>query len=150
MIQSQTHSARNHLIIRRYDHALLLWYVSLYILAAKFIALNPCYLMDIKLRRLHCCFGHLSTHFLHQLLEKSRRNVELQAFQYLIKYCDQCSKRGQSPGNFAFIFKDDFNCNHNVIIDIIYIQTKSVLHLINKAIRFQAGRWLKNVSAQHV
>jgi hypothetical protein len=27
---------------------------------------------------------------------------------------------------------------------------KSVLHIVNEAIRFQAGRWLKDISARHV
>ena len=32
----------------------------------------------------------------------------------------------------------------------MYIKNKPVLHLVNEAIRFQIGRWLKNLSAQHI
>ena len=79
-----------------------------------------------------------------------RHNVKLQALQYLTKYCEQYQKHGRSPGHFAFTLKDDLDFNYNIIIDIIYIEGKPVLHLVDEATRFQAGRWLKNVSAQQV
>ena len=150
VIQSQTQPTRCHPVIRRYGHAFLLWYTSAYTLATESLTLNPCYLTDVELRRLHRRFGHPSVYRLHQLLEQSGHNVELQALQYLTKYCEQCQKHGRSPGRFTFTLKDDINFNYNVIIDIMYIGSKPVLHLVDEAIRFQAGRWLKNVSAQYV
>ena len=150
VIQSQIQPARRHPVIRRYGHAFLLWYTSTYTLAAESLAQNPCYLTDVELRRLHRRFGHPSVHRLHQLLERSGHNVELQALQYLTRYCEQCQKHGRSPGRFTFTLKDDLDFNYNVIIDIMYIGGKPVLHLVDEATRFQAGRWLKNVSAQHV
>ena len=119
-------------------------------MAAESLALNPCYLTDIELQRLHRRFGHPSVHRLHQLLERSGHNVELQALQYLTKYCEHCQKYSRSPGRFAFTLKDDLDFNYNVIIDIMYIEGKPVLHLVDEATRFQAGRWLKNVFAQNV
>ena len=32
----------------------------------------------------------------------------------------------------------------------MYIEGKPVLHLVDEVTQFQAGRWLKNVSAQNV
>ena len=32
----------------------------------------------------------------------------------------------------------------------MYIEGKPVLYLVHEGIRFQAGKWLKKVSAQHV
>ena len=89
-------------------------------------------------------------HCLHQLLERSGHVIELQALQYLIKYCEQCQKHGRSPGRFTFTLKEDLDFNYNVIEDIMYIEGKPVLQLVDKALRFQAGRWLKNISAEHV
>ena len=89
-------------------------------------------------------------HRLYQLLERSGHNVELQALQYLTRYCEQCQKHGRSPGRFTFTLKNDLHFNYNVIIDIMYIEGKPVLHLVDEATRFQVGQWLKNVSAQHV
>ena len=88
---------------------------------------------------MHCRLRHLSIHRLHQLLEWSGHNVELQELQYFTKYCEQCQKHGQSPGRFTLTLKDDLDFNYNVIIDIMYIGDKPVLDLVNEAIRFQAG-----------
>ena len=150
VIKSKTQPARSHPVIRRYGHAFLLWYTSAYTLATESLALNPCYLTDVELRRLHRRFGHPSVHHLHQLLERSGNVVELQALQYLTKYCEQYQKHGRSPGRFTFTLKEDLDFNYNVIVDIIYIEGKPVLYLVDEATRFQAGRWLKNISAQHV
>ena len=87
VIQSQTQPTRRHPVIWRYGHAFLLWYTSAYTLATESFALNPCYLTDVELRRLHRRFRHPSVHHLHQLLERLGHNVELQALQYLTKYC---------------------------------------------------------------
>ena len=46
VIQSQIQPARRHLVIRRYGHAFLLWYTSIYTLAAQSLAQNLCYLID--------------------------------------------------------------------------------------------------------
>lgn len=70
--------------------------------------------------------------------------------QYLTKYYEQCQKHGRSPGHFIFTLKDNLDFNYNVIIYIMYIESKRVLYLIDEPTRFQAGQWLNNVSAQHV
>ena len=150
VIQSQTQLARCHPVIRRYSHALLLWYTSAYALTTESLALNPCYFTDFELCHLHRYFGHPFVHRLHQLLEQSGYNVELQVLRYLTKYCEQCQKHGCSPDRFTFTLKDDLDFNYNVIIDIMYIRSKPVLHLVDEATCFQARRWLKNVSAQYV
>ena len=148
--QSQTQLPRSYPVIWRYGYAFLLWYTFAYTLTTKSFALNPCYLIDVKLRRLYRRFGHLSVHRLHRLGERSGHVVEIQALQYLIKYCEQCQKYGWSLGRFAFTFKDDFDFNYNVIVDIMYIEGKPILHLVDELIRFQAGQWLKNVLIQHI
>lgn len=146
----QIKPAQRHFVIWRYGHALLFWYISAYTLAAKSLVENPCYLTDIKLQRLYCHFGYSSVHHLYQLLEQSGYNIELQVLQYLTKYCEQCQKHCRSPGRFTFILKDDLDFNYNVIINIMYIGGKPVLYLVDETTRFQAGRWRKNVSTQHV
>lgn len=111
---------------------------------------NPCFLTETELRRLHRRFGHPSVRRLRQVLERSGHKVELHALEHLTKYCEHCQKHGRSPGRFSFTIKDDIDFNYNVIVDILYIQGKPVLHLVDEATRFQAGRWLKDISANHV
>lgn len=77
-------------------------------------------------------------YYLHQLLEQSRHNVELQILNYLTKYCEHCQNYGQLSERFAFTLQDDLDFNYNPIINIMYIEEKSVLDLTNKTSQFQA------------
>ena len=43
---------------------------------------------------------------------------------------------------------DNLDFHYNIVINIIYIKKKPVLYLFDETIQFQAGSWLKNVSAQ--
>jgi hypothetical protein len=50
---------------------------------------------------------------------------------------------------------DDIEFNFNIIINIFYIEikfeiNKSILDLMNEAIRFQTNKWLKNITTRHV
>ena len=151
VVQIGPGTGRSHPVIRRYGHAFLLWRTSAYSVITESLSENPCFLTEIELRRLHHRFGHPSVRRLHQILELSGHEAEMQALQHLTKYCEHCQKYGKSPGRFNFNIKeDDINFNFNVIVDILYIQGKTVLHLVDEATRFQAGRWLKDISARHV
>jgi post-segregation antitoxin (ccd killing protein) len=39
--------------------------------------------------------------------------------------------------------------NHCIIINVLYIIGKPVLHIVDEGTRYQAGRWLQNISAKH-
>ena len=143
-------SNRSYPVIRRYGYAFLCWCISAYSITAKLFMQNPCFLTEIELRHLHCRFGHPSVQRFQQVLEQSGYKVELHALKHLIRYCKHCQKHGRSPGRLNFIIKDDIDFNYNIIVDILYIKSKPVLHIIDKATRFQARRWLKDISARHV
>ncbi len=58
---------------------------------------------------------------------------------------------------FSFIIRDEnIQFNFNILVNILYIEVKTenenkpVLHLVDEATRFQADRWLKDISARHV
>jgi hypothetical protein len=55
----------------------------------------------------------------------------------------------KSPRRFKFILKDDYNFNFEVIIDIIYLDGKPVLQIVDTATSFQAVRFLKDISAKN-
>ena len=106
--------------------------------------------MDTELRRLYRRFGHTSKHQLYQLLERLGNNIVLQVLHYFTKYCEHCQKYSRSSGRFAFTHKDNLDFNYNVIVNIIYIERKPVLHLVDETTQFQTGRYLKNVFAQNI
>jgi hypothetical protein len=147
----------NHSVIRRYKHAFLLWKILNQSLIVESFDENPCYLIEIELRRLHRRFDHFSARRLHQILDRFEHDVEYQAIEHLIKFCHHCQMYEKSLDRFSFIIRDEnIQFNFNILMNILYIEikieseNKSVLHLMNEVIRFQADRWLKDISAKHV
>ena len=53
----------------------------------------------------------------------------------------------KSLGRFKFILKDNYEFNYSVIIDIIYLNGKPVLQVINSITVFGAARFLKDILA---
>ncbi len=148
---------KRHFVIRRYDHAFLLWKILIQSLIAEFIDENSCLLIEIELRRLHRRFDHSSARRLYEILERSDHEIEFRAIEHLIKYCHHCQMHDKSSDRFIFSIRDeDIQFNYNIMIDILYMKYKStdnnklVLHIINEAIRFQIERWLRNISTRHV
>ena len=136
-------------IICRFGHPFLLWKTALQSYITQSFDTNPCYLTDIELRQLHRRFEHPSAMKLYLLLERSGHEVDKPALDKLTKFCSFCQKHGKSPGRFKFTLRDDVNFNYSIIVDIMYIDNSPILHVVDKATRFQAARWLSNVSAKH-
>ncbi len=145
----------HHSMIRRYDHAFLLWNIFAFSLIVESLNQNSCSFIEIELRRLHRRFDHFSTRRLQAILNRSDHDTDARTIEYLIKYCHHCQLHEKFSSRFSFTLKDDLEFNFNVIVDIFYIEikleiNKSILHLVNEATRFQAGRWLKNITTRHV
>jgi hypothetical protein len=54
----------------------------------------------------------------------------------------------KSPGRFKFTLKDDHEFNHSVIIDVMYLDGKPVLQVVDSATASEAARFLKDMSAR--
>jgi hypothetical protein len=54
---------------------------------------------------------------------------------------------GKAFGRFRFTIRDNANFNARFIVDIMYIRKKPVLHAVDKAITFQAAKFLTNMQA---
>ena len=52
------------------------------------------------------------------------------------------------PSRFKFTLKDDYKFNYTVIINIIYLDGKLVLQVVDSLILFQAAKFLKDMSAK--
>ena len=143
-------SNAKHSIIRRYDHAFLLWHTSVYCIVKKSLNINFCFLTEVELRRFHRRFEHSSVRRLHQMLKRSDHNVKMKALRHLTKYCEHCQKHDKSSNKFSFTIKNDIDFNYNIIVDIFCIQNKPMLHIVDEATRFQAERWLKNISTKTI
>lgn len=108
-----------------------------------------CHLTETQLRQLHRRFGHPSVQRFNQVLKRSGHDVDVSVLEYLTKYCHECQIHSKSPGRFKFTLKDDHEFNYSVFVDVMYIDGSPLLHVVDESTRFQAARWLKNMTAQH-
>jgi hypothetical protein len=110
---------------------------------------NPCYLTEVELQRLHCRFGHPSVERLQRVLDQAGHNIDKKTLKHLTKYCHFYQKHSKSLGRFCFTLQDDVEFNYCIIVNIMYISSSPLLHIVDEGTRFQAGRWLQDISAKH-
>jgi hypothetical protein len=132
-------------VVRRFGHSFLLWDTSLKLFLTESY---DCFLTTTELQRLHRRFGHPSVSRLQRVLDRAGHEVDKKALEYLTKYCEHCQRHGKSPSRFRFNLRDDVSFNCSIIVDIFFISGQPVLHVVDEATRYQAGRWLQNISAK--
>jgi hypothetical protein len=137
-------------VIWRFDHEFLLWKNFMQTYVKQFFDLNFCYLIETKLRQLHKRFDHSSIKKFHDLLKRFDHEVKKSVLKKLIKFCTFCQKYARLSERFKFTLRNDVNINYSVIIDVMYVENSSNLHVIDEATRFQIARWLQNITAKHI
>ena len=141
-----TNSSQGIPVIRRFGHPFLLWDTSL---QSYLVESMNCFLTNTELQRLHRRFGHPSVNRLQRVLERAGHNVDKSVLEYISKYCIHCQRHSKSPGRFKFNLREDLHFNATIIVDIFYIEGRPVLHIVDEATRYQAGRWLQNMTSKH-
>ena len=114
---------------------------------------NPvvdCLLTDAEIRRIHRRFGHASAQKLYELLNRADRNEPglKRTLEAIEKECEHCQRNAQAPRRFKFAFHDGREFNHIIYVDICYIRSRPVLHVVDEATKYQAARWLPSISAK--
>jgi hypothetical protein len=77
-------------VVRRFGHPFLLWDIALRSYITESFTYNPCFLISVELRRLHCRFDYSSVGRLKNVLERAGHDVDHNILEYLIKYCEYC------------------------------------------------------------
>lgn len=63
----------------------------------------------------------------------------------VIKHCNKCQRYGGALTRFKFTLRDDdIYFDHSIYLDIMYIDNKTLLNVLDETNRFQAARWLPN------
>ena len=106
-----------------------------------------CNFTETELRQLHRRFGHPSTRRMHKVLERAGHETNFEELAKLTRFWEQCQTHGRAPGRFKFTLRDDRDFNHTVFVDVLAIDGKNVLQVIDEATAFQAARFLANMSA---
>ena len=106
------------------------------------------HLTEPELRQLHRRFGHPSIQRLADVLRRAGHDdVNKDVLAKLTKSCHQCQMHGKSPGRFKFTLKDDCEFNYSIVIDILYLNGRPVLQVVDSATGFNAARFVKDMSA---
>ena len=84
-----------------------------------------------------------------KVLERAgHSDIDRHALQELSKYYHSYQKHGKSPGRFKFNLRDDLSFNQSIIVDIMYINGRPILHVVDEETRYQSGRFLTNISTK--
>jgi hypothetical protein len=103
---------------------------------------------EIELRRLHRRFRHPRTERLHTMLQAAGHEVDASILDKIQKFYHFCQSYNKAPQRFKFSIKDNSHFNYEIIIDVVQINNRNVLHVINADTSFQAAVFLKSVTAQ--
>jgi hypothetical protein len=128
-------------VIRKFGHPFML-------LHHQERGIASCHLTETELRQLHRRFGHPSIRRLAKILQRSGHDFNTQILQQIQKFCHYCQMNEKAPGRFKFTLKDDCDFNYTVIIDVMYLEERQTLHVVDEATSFQAARFLENLSAK--
>src|SRR6266702_3875682 len=74
--------------------------------------------------------------------------MDITVLKKLTKFYHQCQIYKKFPGRFKFTLKDDHEFNYSVIINIMYLNGKPVLQIVDFTTTFKAARFLKDMSAR--
>ena len=74
-----------------------------------------------------------------------------QQLQEITRYCETCAVHSNKPKRFKItIGHDDNRLNHCVAVDIMFINRKPILHVVDEATHFQAAAWLHKSTSTEV
>ncbi|KAI0991702.1 hypothetical protein K3495_g16485, partial [Podosphaera aphanis] len=107
-------------------------------------------LTETELRQIHRRFGHPSVGRLRKILTRANHEFDGNILKEIAKHCHQCQMNEKAPGRFKFSLKEKFDFNAEIIVDIMYLDGRNVLHVVDSATAFQAARFIKDLSAKTV
>ena len=55
----------------------------------------------------------------------------------------------KAPGRFKFILKDNYEFNACIVTDVMYLNGKPVLYIVDEVTTFQAARFLADMTAKN-
>jgi hypothetical protein len=106
-------------------------------------------LTETELRRLHRRFGHPAVMRLTRLLKDAgHHDFEEKTLEEVTKFCYYCQLHSSVPRRFKFTLKDDRYFNYKILVDVMYLSSKPVLHVVDSSTAFQGARFLSAISAK--
>ena len=114
---------------------------------------HPVYFTTSQLQKLHRQFVHPSADKLYKLLKKARPKETdpntLEILEDLTRRCDACQRVQTAPVRFRVsIGAEDLQFNEEIYMDIMYIDHKPILHIVDAATRFSADLFFGELQYQ--
>ena len=108
-----------------------------------------------QLEKMHRQFAHPSANKLFNLLKRAgTQAVDAKTFKQIseiVSRCEPCQRIHNAPVRFRVtIGHEHVRFNARAYIDIMYLDGKPVLHIVDEATRFSAARFLPRVSTDAV
>ena len=116
---------------------------------------EECLFTETELAKLHYRFGHPGIRRMHDFLKRIKledldKNTRAMLADIQAR-CKECQFLAPKPYVVQVaVPREDLLFNSEVFIDIMYIQGKAVLHLVDRATHFQAARFLESDSTECV
>ena len=110
---------------------------------------------EIELRKLHRSFGYPSVNSLLKVLKiagahEVTSNVK-KVLKEITQECKACAEYASKPKRFQLtVGRDELRFNHGVVVDLMWIENRPVLHIVDEATHFAAACFLHNVSTETV
>ena len=123
-------------VVSCFGHPFLLWHKSFQSFISNSFNNNFYFLTNTELHQLHCGFRHLCAKKLYKVLERARHEIDKKIIDNLIRYCTYCQKHGKSLTRFKFTLKEYTNFIFSILVNIMYIDSNSILHVVDEATRF--------------
>ena len=110
-----------------------------------------------ELEKIHRRFAHPVTDKLCKLLKKAAprnycKNTRAM-LEEIVKYCQSCQRMAPKPFFFQVPIPDDIQFNHEVILDLRWIEPrphKLALHVVDRGTRFSSALFVDGESAEDV
>jgi hypothetical protein len=95
------------------------------------------FLTETELRRLHGRFGHLAVMRLVKLLKDAGYNdFKERTLEEVTKFYYYCQLHSPALHRFKFTLKDDHSFNYEILVDVMYLSSKPVLHVVDSSTAF--------------
>ena len=107
----------------------------------------------LQLQKLHCQLCHLSATKLFSHRKRGRPEDltpdTLKTLHEISQSCDPCQRIQDGPGLFRISFGDSTSrFNDCLVLDIVYIDGKPILQVVDESIHFSAAHFLPDVSTK--
>ena len=108
---------------------------------------------ESELRRLHRNFGHPTVSALKKVLKRANPETcdkkTKTAIAEIVQSCKTCQKYASRPRRFKLtIGANDLIFNHVLAVDIMYINGKPILHVVDEATHYMSALFLRKVSSE--